>query len=103
MQRDPRTSEHWWQAFHDPALEKLVREAFHQSPNLRAAGMRVLQAQARRGIAIGGLFPQTQEATGELTRARRSLETSTPIAGQYQTTWRAGFTWFMVPTTCPTK
>ena len=91
VQRDPRTSEHWWEAFHDPTLETLVGEAFHQSPNLRAAGMRVLQAQARRGIAIGGLFPQTQEATGELTRTRRSLETSQAIAGQYQTTWRAGF------------
>jgi NodT family efflux transporter outer membrane factor (OMF) lipoprotein len=53
--------------------------------------MRVLQARARQGIAVGGFFPQTQEAGGELTRSRRSLETSTPITGQYQTTWRAGF------------
>lgn len=91
VQRDPRTSEHWWTAFHDPALETLVEEAFHQSPSLRAAGMRVLQARAREGIAIGGLFPQTQEANGEVTRSRRSLETAQPIGGQYQTTWRAGF------------
>src|SRR5712691_4491019 len=54
----------WWTVFHDPVLNTLVETAYRQNPSLRAAGVRVLEAQAQRGIAIGELFPQRQEAAG---------------------------------------
>src|SRR5215471_1035791 len=57
----------WWTVFNDPVLNTLVETAYRQNPSLRAAGVRVLEAQARRGIAIGLLFPQTQEGFGTAT------------------------------------
>jgi outer membrane protein TolC len=52
----------WWESFGDPILTNLIVEAYRQNPSLQAAGVRVLEAQARRGIAIGTLFPQIQNA-----------------------------------------
>ena len=57
----------WWTVFNDPILNTLVETAYRQNPSLRTAGVRVLEAQARRGIAIGSLFPQQQDAFGEAT------------------------------------
>jgi len=57
----------WWTVFNDPVLNTLVETAYRQNPSLRAAGVRVIEAQARRGIAIGQLFPQQQETFGQAT------------------------------------
>src|SRR6185295_10114768 len=54
--------------FGDPALTELIIDAYRGNPTLQAAGVRVLEAQARRGIAIGTLFPQTQNAFGGYRR-----------------------------------
>jgi NodT family efflux transporter outer membrane factor (OMF) lipoprotein len=54
----------WWETFNDPVLNDLVDRAYRNSPPLQAAAVRVLQAQAARGIAVGLLFPQRQEALG---------------------------------------
>jgi NodT family efflux transporter outer membrane factor (OMF) lipoprotein len=54
----------WWTVFNDPALTTLVETAYRQNPSLQAAGARVLEAVANRGIAIGTLYPQLQEAAG---------------------------------------
>lgn len=62
----------WWEAFGDPVLSELIVAAYRGNPTLEAAGVRVLEAQARRGIAVGGLFPQTQEAVGGYTRVLQS-------------------------------
>src|SRR5258705_986008 len=43
----------WWTVFNDPVLNTLVETAYQQNPSLRAAGVRVLEAQAQRGITIG--------------------------------------------------
>lgn len=58
----------WWETFGDPILSDLIAEAYRQNPSLQAAGVRVLEAHARRGIAIGTLFPQTQNAVGGYRR-----------------------------------
>jgi NodT family efflux transporter outer membrane factor (OMF) lipoprotein len=58
----------WWEAFGDPVLSELVAEAYRGNPTLEAAGVRVLEAHARRGIAIGSLFPQTQNAVAGYRR-----------------------------------
>jgi NodT family efflux transporter outer membrane factor (OMF) lipoprotein len=53
-------------------LDQLVEHAYRQNLSLQAAGLRVIQAQARRGVAIGGLFPQTQEINASYSRTRSS-------------------------------
>jgi NodT family efflux transporter outer membrane factor (OMF) lipoprotein len=69
----------WWESFGDPVLSDLIVEAFRQSPSLEAAGVRVLEAQARRGIAIGTLFPQTQNAVGGYRRIVASENVVAPL------------------------
>lgn len=51
----------WWESLNDPVLNRLVSQAHQQNLSLRAAGMRVLEAQAQRAIAAGMLYPQTQQ------------------------------------------
>jgi NodT family efflux transporter outer membrane factor (OMF) lipoprotein len=64
--------ERWWQVFGDAVLDTLVERAYRQNLSLQAAGLRVVQAQALRGIAIGGFYPQTQEIRGSYTRTATS-------------------------------
>jgi NodT family efflux transporter outer membrane factor (OMF) lipoprotein len=62
----------WWDELNDPVLDALVEQAYRQNLTLQAAGLRVIQAQARRGIAIGGLWPQQQEIAASYARTRSS-------------------------------
>lgn len=68
LKREPAEVSTWWTVFHGPVLNTLVETAYRQNSSLRTAGVRVLEAQARRGLAIGQLFPQQQEAFGAYTR-----------------------------------
>jgi NodT family efflux transporter outer membrane factor (OMF) lipoprotein len=70
----------WWETFNDPILTHLVVVAYQYNPSLQAAGARVLEGQARRGIAIGTLFPQLQNAHGDYRRiiSSRNTEVITP-------------------------
>src|SRR5208337_3224362 len=54
----------WWEVFSDPTLVRLVETAYAENLSLRSAGLRVVEAQARRAIAIGTLFPQQQALVG---------------------------------------
>jgi NodT family efflux transporter outer membrane factor (OMF) lipoprotein len=56
----------WWDTFNDPTLSSLVQMGYQQNLSLRAAGLRVLEARAARGIAVGQFFPQLQEVTGSV-------------------------------------
>jgi len=56
----------WWTLFDDPTLDKLIDIAYRQNLPLQVAGLRILQARANLGIAVGEQYPQTQEATGGL-------------------------------------
>ncbi len=62
----------WWRVFHDPVLDRLIDTALRQNLSLRVAGVRVLQARAQLGIAVGQLYPQTQQAVGSLQYNRLS-------------------------------
>src|SRR5262249_30345947 len=62
----------WWSVFDDPTLNSLIGTAYEQNLNLRIAGTRVLQARAQQAIAVGNIFPQTQQATGQYTRVNLS-------------------------------
>ncbi|MBP7937004.1 MAG: efflux transporter outer membrane subunit [Phycisphaerae bacterium] len=85
IQRGPAELAKWWEGFNDPVLNDLVTRAYQNSPPLLAAAVRVLQAQAARGIAVGYLFPQRQEATGGYSWNQAS-ENSGAVE-QHQSKW----------------
>ncbi len=62
----------WWKVFNDPVLDDLIDEAYQQNINLRAVGLRILEARANLGIRVGEQYPQTQEAAGSATQNRIS-------------------------------
>ena len=79
----------WWTAFNDPVLDALVEEAYAQNLTLHQAAVRVVQAMAERGIAIGELFPQTQEVNASFDRTKLSENPGGPA--RYENDWRASF------------
>jgi outer membrane protein TolC len=62
----------WWQSFDDPKLSNLVRIAQQENSTVQTAGVRVLQARAQLDATIGDLYPQKQQAFGEVTHERLS-------------------------------
>jgi outer membrane protein TolC len=63
--RSGQTQE-WWRNFNDPVLDHLITDAQRVNPNVRTAGMRIMEARAQLGIAGSTRYPQVQQATGEL-------------------------------------
>ncbi|MDD3580435.1 MAG: efflux transporter outer membrane subunit [Desulfobacca sp.] len=62
----------WWTVFNDPVLNQLIDLAYRENLTLHIAGVRVLEARAQLGVAVGELFPQTQQAFGSLEKVRQS-------------------------------
>ncbi len=48
----------WWQVFHDPQLQELIRTALKQNYDLQLAVERVNAARAQVGITRSNEFPQ---------------------------------------------
>src|ERR1700740_2834844 len=48
----------WWQVFHDPQLQELIRTALKQNYDLQLAMERVTAARAQLGITRANQFPQ---------------------------------------------
>jgi NodT family efflux transporter outer membrane factor (OMF) lipoprotein len=82
----------WWTVFNDPVLNALVRQAYEQNLSLQVAGLRILQARAQLGIAIGSQYPQLQEAAGSLSRVEISENSPNfnPLADDSYRTANAG-------------
>jgi NodT family efflux transporter outer membrane factor (OMF) lipoprotein len=74
-----RHMEDWWQVFGDPTLNSLIVTAYEQNPTLRIAGTRVLEARAGQAIAVGNIFPQSQQAIGSYSRV--NLNSNLPLVG----------------------
>jgi outer membrane protein TolC len=95
--KDPRVKSdqpdlsEWWRVFNDPALNNLMETAYRQNLTLRVAGSRILAAQAQRGIAVGNLFPQVQQASASYTRNKLPITTATRFPAQWFQNWAAGF------------
>jgi NodT family efflux transporter outer membrane factor (OMF) lipoprotein len=70
----------WWKAFKDPVLDSLIEQAYQQNLTLRSAGTRILAARAQRNIAVGNLFPQTQQAFADHNRNQVSATTANTVA-----------------------
>ncbi len=75
IRTEPAETARWWEVFGDPTLIRLVEMAYAENLTLRSAGLRVVEAQARRGIAIGTLFPQQQALIGSYTYTLQSENT----------------------------
>lgn len=83
----------WWTVFNDPKLTELVYASYQQNLPLREAGLRVLQARAQRGIAVGSFFPQSQEMFGSYTRQTLTKELfpgNLPGFPRAASTWQTG-------------
>jgi len=73
--------EDWWKSLNDPVLDNLVATARRQNLTLHIAGVRILESRAQLGIAVGNIYPQTQQGTGALTYtvpSRRSPSNAQP-------------------------
>jgi NodT family efflux transporter outer membrane factor (OMF) lipoprotein len=89
VRTDPVDRVEWWTVFDDPMLDALVAEASAQNLTLHQAAVRVVQAMAERGIAVGELFPQSQAVGGAFDRTRFSENPGGPA--EYQSNWSIGF------------
>ena len=69
---EPAEVRDWWTVFDDAVLTALVHDAYEQNLTLRAAGLRVIQARAARGIAAGEFFPQEQAISADYLAAALS-------------------------------
>ncbi|MCC6230828.1 MAG: efflux transporter outer membrane subunit [Phycisphaerales bacterium] len=65
-------SQRWWESFNDPTLTALVQKAYAQNLSVKSAGLRVIEARARRGIAVGRFFAQSQEVFGGVANRQLS-------------------------------
>jgi NodT family efflux transporter outer membrane factor (OMF) lipoprotein len=91
----------WWSVFSDPVLDGLMARAASDNLTLQSAAERVAFASARRDLAAGFMYPQSQGARGAAGTSRLSeLEansspdldrTSTNYAGEAFATWEIDF------------
>ncbi|TLN07945.1 TolC family protein, partial [bacterium] len=81
-------TEDWWRNFNDPVLDQLVAEAQRLNPNVRTAGMRILEARAGLLIAGSTLYPQLQQLTGSVLRTGEERSSEKDISF---TSYNAGF------------
>ena len=83
---EPAEIREWWTVFGDPVMTALVEEAYAQNLTLRAAGLRVIQARAARGIAVGEFFPQEQAIDADYSTNRISKkDRNNPPFDDFQT------------------
>jgi NodT family efflux transporter outer membrane factor (OMF) lipoprotein len=76
VKTEPAEYRAWWEVFGDPVLDAVIDQAYRENLSLKIAGVRVLEARAQLGIALGGLYPQSQFADGSLAFTRSSGRSS---------------------------
>ncbi len=82
----------WWNAFGDPKLNELIDVAYRQNLSLLIAGLRILEARAQLGIAVGSLYPQQQIGTGSAIYQSASENSANTAVGDLSfTSYDLGF------------
>lgn len=71
----PAADSAWWRTFNDPALERLIKLAYSQNLPLQVAGLRIMEARAVLGIAVGNQYPQSQQVSASVSRVGLSRNT----------------------------
>ncbi len=79
----------WWSVFNDPAMTRLINLAYAQNLTLRTAGVRVLEARAQLGQAIGEFYPQQQTVSASVSYNR--IPISLPYNIVHNTYWSDAF------------
>lgn len=67
--KDASQVEQWWRNFNDPVLDSLVEQALRVNPNVKTAGLRIMEARAQLGIAGSTLYPQVKQISADALRA----------------------------------
>jgi NodT family efflux transporter outer membrane factor (OMF) lipoprotein len=98
VKNEPAQDRAWWTVFNDPALNSLIETACQQNLDLRTAGARIVEARARRNIAAGNLFPQSQTATAAYLHAQLPKNLGIPLpttldlgAAGFNASWELDF------------
>ena len=74
-----RLPQQWWSVFGDATLDRLEGQALADSPTVKAAAQRLLQAEAQVGVTRANERPQLNVSTG-VSNSRTSANTSQGIA-----------------------
>ena len=92
---EPPNDARWWQTFNDPVLESLIQTAYRQNLTLREACWRILEARAQRDIAVGNLFPQSQQGYGDYMRnnVSKNSPNAAPVLQYDEWTVGANLAW----------
>lgn len=93
VKSEPADLSKWWTVFNDPTLDALIERAYTQNPGLQIAGLRILEARAQLGIAIGNQFPQQQalQAASAYNRGSKNAANTVPTADFSYSTYSAAF------------
>lgn len=81
----------WWRVFNDPVLDNLIQKSYRQNLSLQIAGIRIYEARAQLGIAVGYLYPQQQSASGSLTNNKLSTSSDAPYLDDHFNALSLGF------------
>jgi len=81
----------WWHVFNDPVLNSLIGDAYKQNLTLRAAGERIAESRATRGIAVGNLFPQSQTLGGSYTANKAGQANANAFQQEWYKNAQVGF------------
>lgn len=71
-------NEKWWNVFHDPVLQQMIRTALKQNYNVRIAASRALQAQAQLGITRSYQFPIVQAGADMFSERNPKITSAFP-------------------------
>ena len=67
IKTEPTDLTDWWKTFNDPVLDSLIETAYRQNLPLQIAGLRIMEARAQLGVAVGNRYPQFQQLSGSAT------------------------------------
>ena len=67
IKTEPADLTDWWKVFNDPLLDSLIETAYRQNLPLQIAGLRIMEARAQLGVAVGNKYPQLQQLSGSAT------------------------------------
>ena len=77
----------WWKLFKDETLNALVKKAYNQNLDLRAASMRILQSRAALGITQGYQYPQIQQLKAAGAQNYQNSQSFTTLTSSFDLAW----------------
>jgi len=80
IKTEPADLTDWWKVFNDPLLDSLIETAYRQNLPLQIAGLRIMEARAQLGVAVGNKYPQLQQLSSSATAVEISDNAPNAIA-----------------------